>query len=720
MRVADIYIEYSASAVDRSFCYRLDDESVQVGMRVQVPFANRNIIGFVVKIYEISQAEVEQLGYTLQRVQAKIDDYPLLNEEAFALAAYMAKRCVAPTISCFQAMLPAKLKPKSTNHKRKMEAYVVLKEEVSLRGKSQQEAIAYVVEHQPVKRQVFNKKFHCLARLVALGAVEIVYQEARALLYEAKESQAFLPLNEEQKQAVVAITKYPYHHVHLLHGVTGSGKTEVFLHLAQQTLQAGKQVLILVPEIALTPQMVERVKGRFGKQVAIYHSQLNNQEKYEQFKLVFEKEVSIVVGTRSAVFMPFDNLGLIIMDEEHDQSYKQDSTPRYHCRDIAIKRGEYHDCCVVLASATPALETYARAYKGVYQLVGLTKRIYDNVPNTYLIDMKESMRHSANYILSETLQSAIQQRLDKGEQSIILLNRRGYAPILRCVSCGEVRKCPHCDLALNYHKSTHELVCHMCDYREPLQPHCTKCGSDKLKYLGLGTQKLEEVLSQLFPTARVLRMDADTTRHKNAHEQMLDKFANHDYDILIGTQMIAKGLDFENVTLVGILNGDAMLSRSDYRSVELTFDLLEQASGRSGRGTKDGEVFIQVYDPEHYAIKCVEAHDYQTFFKKEMQFRHLGKYPPFTYLASLIFVHKDQTLLHDEITKLFQGVAIEDVRKLGPIELLKRNDEYRMRVVLKSKHFETMVQHVHFLKKRHQTLKHKAKIEIDINPLHME
>jgi primosomal protein N' (replication factor Y) len=318
------------------------------------------------------------------------------------------------------------------------------------------------------------------------------------------------------------------------------------------------------------------------------------------------------------------------------------------------------------------------------------------------------------------MREAVEERLAKNEQVIILLNRRGYAPILRCVDCGEVKKCPHCDLALNYHKTRNELVCHMCDYHEPFVQVCSKCGSTRLKYMGFGTQKLEEHLQEMFPSSRILRMDADTTRHKNAHEKLLTKFGNHEYDILVGTQMISKGLDFENVTLVGILNGDALLSRSDYRSVELTFDLLVQASGRSGRGEKNGEVLIQVYDCKHYAITCAQNNDYSTFFKKEMQFRHLGNYPPFSYLASIIFSSLKEEQLHDEVMTIADSLSMSDVKKLGPVELLRRNDEHRMRIVFKSKDFEALLHVVREVQNKHMKYKHKSKLEIDINPLYME
>lgn len=720
MRVVDIYIEYNTSAIDRSFRYACEDELIQVGMRVKVNFANREVIGFVVAVNEMTNEEISQLGYSLSLVKERVDYDPLLNEEAFQLAYYMAKICVAPLISCFQAMLPAKLKPKSSNHQLRMEVYVNFIEEKTVKGKRQQEALNFIKEHRKIKRSEFNKQFSCLKRFVELGIVTLSKEEHTTDFEEVNE--LYLPknLNEEQQLAVDKITSKKGYGVHLLHGVTGSGKTEVFLHLAKKVLDEGKQVLILVPEISLTPQMVHRVKGRFGKAVAIYHSSLNNQEKYEQFKLVFQKKVAIVVGTRSAVFMPFDNLGLIIMDEEHDQSYKQDSTPRYHCRDIAIKRSEYHNCPLVLASATPSLESYARAYKGVYQLVELSKRIYDNVPDTKLIDMKQSIRNGDNYLISDEMKKAIEDRMNRHEQVIILLNRRGYTPVLRCMDCGEVRKCPHCDLSLNYHKTTNELVCHICDYHEPFIKKCNKCGGHNLNYIGFGTQKLEEYLSSLFGNAKILRMDADTTRFKNAHESLLAKFGNHEYDILVGTQMISKGLDFDNVTLVGILNGDALLSRNDYRSVELTFDLLVQASGRSGRGTKNGEVLIQVYDSKHYAITCAQKNDYNSFFKHEMQFRHLGNYPPYSYLASLIFSSLNEELLIKEVEMIASVPQINDVKKLGPAQLLRRNDEFRKRIVLKSKNFEDLLHMVKELQKHHNSMKCKSKLEIDINPLYME
>lgn len=716
MRVADVYVEYDSIQIDRSFTYHCNDLPVAVGMRVKVSFHGRNLVAFVVRVYDV---DLTTLDFKPLAIQALIDDVPLLNAESFQLAHYMAYMYVSVLIRCFQTMLPAKLKVKSNHQNQKRVAYVELVESKPLRGKSQIDALAYLQQNQRVLRSEFNQQFTCLKSLEKHGVVRVVEEEARANVGRIDICDDFLELNEEQQVAVDTILNQTGYQVYVLHGVTGSGKTEVFLHLARDIIMQTQQVLILVPEIALTPQMVQRVTSRFGSAVAVYHSGLNEQEKYEQFKLVQEQKVQLVVGTRSAIFMPFHNLGLIIMDEEHDSSYKQDRSPKYHCRDLAIERAKYHQCPLILASATPALETYARAYKGVYQLLTLHKRVHDNVPYIHLVNMQENMKHNGNYVLSDALKEAIAVRLLDHEQVIILLNRRGYAPILRCMDCGEVRMCPHCDLALNYHKNQQVLVCHTCGYQEPVQHTCTHCHSTKIKYLGMGTQKLEEYLQSVFVDARIARMDADSTRRKGSHETILDAFSKHQYDILVGTQMIAKGLDIANVTLVGILQGDAMLSRSDYRSVELTFDLLVQASGRSGRGKKSGEVYIQVYNPQHYAIQCVKDQNYDSFFKKEMKYRHLGKYPPYTYLASVILLHEQESLLHHEMQQLLLPVD-ENIKQLGPIALVKKQDAYRMRVLFKSSSQEALLKHIHQMRIQYLDNKLKSRLDIDVNPIMIE
>lgn len=720
MEVAEVYIEYSTMALNHGFTYDCGAFNVRRGERVLVEFAHKQVVGFVDNVKNIDDSEITKFDYEIKPIINLIDEKPLLNEESFAIAKYMSHICVAPLISCFQAMLPNKLKPKSNEKPIKKVTYVRYLKDADLKGTKQQEAMEYIKVRKEVERSIFNKRFSCLGKLLERQTVELVEREATADISQKVQLVADLVLNDQQQKAFDSINNSTGFNVSLIHGVTGSGKTEVYLHLARKTLEKGRQVLILVPEIGLTPQMVTRVKSRFGNSVAIYHSSLNNQEKYEQFKLVQENKVNIVVGTRSSIFMPFKDLGLIIMDEEHDQSYKQDSTPRYHCRDIALFRAEYHKCNIVLASATPSLESYARAYKGVYKLIELPDRIFGNMPDTELIDMQQQMRKHGNYVVSRELLDKITDRIKKGEQVIILLNRRGYSPILRCIDCGEVVKCPHCDLALNYHKSINRLVCHTCGYNEPVIHACKKCGSTNIKYLGIGTQKLEEYLHKSIPGVRILRMDADSTQRKNAHEKMLNAFETRKYDILLGTQMIAKGLDFENVTLVGILNGDALLNRTDYRSVEMTFDLLTQASGRSGRGANKGEVVIQAYDTSHYAITCAARHDYKSFFAKEMQFRHLGKYPPYTYLAAIIMINHDSDRLKCDIDKLIHACDFEGIRILGPVELLMRNDEQRSRIILKSPDFEKLLKVVNELSKKQLEMKLKSRLDIDINPIMME
>lgn len=717
MKVANVYIEHSTLTLDRTFMYNIDNFNVERGTRVKVKFGYQSLTGFVESISEINEKDVD---YEILPIEEVVDTTPLLNEELMELGKFMSEKYVCSRIACYQSMLPKKLKPKTNNEKIKYETWVRYAGGNAGTPK-QQAALDYLIEKKEVKRSEWVKLFKTVCKtLIDKNVVEEFLKEAEAEISDVVLEDEWFDLTNEQRKAIDEIENGE-DKVYLIHGVTGSGKTEVFLQLAKKALLKGLQVLVLVPEISLTPQMVKRVKARFGNDVAIYHSALNDQEKYEQFQLVKNKKVSIVVGTRSAVFMPFENLGYIIMDEEHDGSYKQDSTPRYHTRDIALERGKHHGAKVILASATPSLESYARAFKGVYHLVEMKNRVSNQMPKVHLVDMKKAMRKGESYLLSDILMQNIYERLQRKEQVILLLNRRGYTPVLRCMDCGEVLKCPHCDIALSYHKEKNKLKCHICDYEQPLVNRCPSCFSTNWKYIGMGTQRLEEFVQAKFPSARILRMDADTTNRKNAHETILKAFGNYEADILIGTQMIAKGLDYEKVTLVGIVNGDAMLNRNDYRSVELTFDLLTQASGRSGRKEKKGEVFIQVYDPEHYAITCAAHHDYKTFFQYEMQYRHLAKYPPFTYLASLVFTSLDEEISVDDATYFASELKKTGEQKvLGPVELLKIKDKYRTRILLKSKndiHLQKIVRNVF---EEHMRLKKKSKLEIDMYPTFLD
>lgn len=718
MRVAKVWIEHPVLQLDQVYSYDALQLPAEKGKRVIVDFNGRQIVGFVDEVAEVGDpAKTLAKGRPLKPILAVLDENALITPELFDLAKWMAKDTLSPVISCFQAMLPSKLKPKSSNQKIKMEQIAVYVADHPHLTPRQKEVLDWLKQQGPTGLSLWRKQSPAITRtLEKLGCVRLDSRTVKASVPQAAQAEAFLPLNADQQRVVHEI-ETSSKAVMLLHGVTGSGKTEVYLHLARQVLNQGKQVLILVPEISLTPQMVARVKGRFPTEVAIYHSALNNQQKYEQYCRVFEKQASIVVGTRSAVFMPFDHLGLIILDEEHDSSYKQDSLPQYHCRDIAIHRAQYFGCKVILGSATPSLESYARALKGVYGLTELKERVNRHLPVCTVVDMKNQSR-SQSGILSDELKQKIAERLDRKEQVILLLNRRGYSPLIKCGQCGETLQCPHCDVALSYHKSINKMKCHLCGSEYPLITVCPKCGSRTFAAPGYGTQKLEEEAARLFPQARILRMDADTTSRKLAHQTLLEQFERHEADILVGTQMIAKGLDYPQVTLVGILNADAGTARPDFRSVEMTFDLIMQAAGRSGRSSTPGEVIIQAFDPNHFAVAAGSRQDYSGFFYQEMQYRHLGGYPPYTYLIALTFSDSHPERPKQSAQWFAQALRQTDAFKvLGPSDLFKLQDRYRSRLVLKSKNLDQMKAVLSQVLEEYRSQRAQAHLSIDVNPL---
>lgn len=521
-----------------------------------------------------------------------------------------------------------------------------------------------------------------------------------------------LPLTENQENAIKPILESIENHNHetvLLHGVTGSGKTEVYLQSIQSVLDKGKEAIVLVPEISLTPQMVNRFKGRFGSAVAVLHSGLSIGEKYDEWRKILRKEVSVVVGARSAIFAPFQNLGIVIIDEEHETSYKQEDHPRYHARDVAIWRGKFHSCPIVLGSATPSLETYARAQKGRYQLAELANRVHSNpMPEVTIVDMREELKNGNRSMFSLPLMDKLKEGLKKGEQSVLFLNRRGYASFILCRDCGYVAQCPHCDISLTYHKRFGELKCHYCGYKESVPSVCPSCTSEHIRFFGTGTQKVEEELAKVLPEARVIRMDVDTTSKKGSHEKLLTAFENGEADILLGTQMIAKGLDFPKVTLVGVLAADTMLHLPDFRASEKTFQLLTQVSGRAGRHELEGKVIVQGYDIQHYSIQLASKHDFHTFYQHEMQTRKLHQYPPFYYLGLLTFSHLDlmQVVEASEKAASFLSKRLSpESLLLGPVTspIARVKDRYRYQVMIKYKNepelrnwFEEIM--AHFLK----------------------
>ncbi len=455
-----------------------------------------------------------------------------------------------------------------------------------------------------------------------------------------------LVLNEEQSVAFDAINSALNQQISttfLLEGVTGSGKTEIYLQAIARTIEAGKTALFLVPEITLTPQMVRRVKGRFGDDVALLHSALSDGERYDEWRRIQRQEVHVVVGVRSAIFAPLEQIGLIIMDEEHESSYKQDDNPRYHARDIASWRANRHQAVLILGSATPSLESRARAQKHVYQLLELKKRALANpLPTAQIIDMSEVIKSGGDEVFSPQLLDQIEERLEKKQQIILMLNRRGYANFMMCRDCGYVPMCPNCDLALTMHKDTYRMECHVCGATQPIPHKCPVCGSTRIRPFGTGTQKVEEQLQDKFPQARIIRMDNDTTRKKGATDRLLEQFGQQKADILIGTQMIAKGLDFPNVTLVGVLNADTTLKIPDYRASERTFQLITQVAGRAGRADKVGNVVIQTFNPQHYAIKLAQNQDYEAFYQQEMSLRKTWHYSPYYYAIQIKLTHPNE------------------------------------------------------------------------------
>lgn len=574
--------------------------------------------------------------------------------------------------------------------------------DISKAASRQRQLIEFFIEH-PVAIQQKD-----LIKILDTNRSHIKTLITKSLLSESKvevyrnpydddafEQTTALKLTDEQSEAIKPIKQTienNLHDVFLLHGVTGSGKTEVYLQAIHDVLNKGEEAIVLVPEISLTPQMVKRFKGRFGSKVAVLHSALSAGEKYDEWRRIHRKEVSVVVGARSAIFAPFENLGIIILDEEHETTYKQEDQPRYHARDVAIERGKTHNCPVILGSATPTLESYARAEKGVYKLETLSTRTnHQAMPKVEIVDMRKELHAGNRTMFSRVLKEKMEACIKRGEQIVLLLNRRGYSNFVMCRDCGHVNECTHCDIALTYHKKNNKLKCHYCNHEEPMPIVCPKCESDLIRTFGTGTQRVEEALTALLPEARVIRMDVDTTRRKGSHERLLNQFGNNEANILLGTQMIAKGLDFPNVTLVGVLTADSMLNLPDFRSSEKTFQLLTQVSGRAGRHDLTGEVIVQSYTPEHYSIELASEHDFNSFYEKEMKMRRSFRYPPYVYLVLITVSHENEVKVMQATQRIAQ-LLLQEIQKdtiiLGPTPspLTRIKDRYRYQCVIKYRH----------------------------------
>lgn len=718
MHIISVYITNASLSVDKPFSYAFH-HPIEKYKRVIVPFNHKNSIGIVVDCRNSEldyQQYEEKYGYGILDVYEVIDEEPIFDEKMFDLAKWLSATTISPLVSCINAMLPKALKTTKSIKPAVKEEYLYLLPFTSFKTKKQEEY--YHSLKDGMKCSLARKRsISIFNSLYQQGAFRIAEEEKR---YEAQSAdiKPFLDLNPDQRAAFEQFINTDKL-VSLLYGVTGSGKTEVYLHLAREYLKKNREVLILVPEISLTPQMIKRVKERFSD-VIFYHSELSDQEKYEQFMRVKRREAYIVVGTRSSIFLPFNDLGLIIIDEEHDNSYKQENVPCYNVRNVAIKRANDNNGKVLLASATPSLDSYTRAKKSDYCFLSLPKRINDAPPLISTVDLNSEIRRGGSYIISKPLQDEIRTVLENGKQAIIVLNRRGYSPVVKCKSCGSTLMCGDCDVALNYHNDTKSLVCHQCGKIYPLTRKCPNCNSNEFLYYGFGTMKATEELQRLFPNARIDRMDRDNTSRKGSHQKILERLEKHETDILIGTQMIAKGLDYPDVTLVGILNADSGLMRQDYNTAKMTFDLLMQASGRSGRANDKGKVIIQTFNEDHYVIKAVLRQDYEYFYNIEMNYRYKTSYPPYAHLLSIIMEDVNDEKVQKLAKSLYESFKSNEIKCYKPTKIAKMNKLQRYRLIIAGKSLIDLINKTNPIIRKSLASNNGIRIKVDIDPLYLE
>lgn len=710
MAYIEVIVEHETLALSQSFTYRADGP-LEPGIRVRVPFGRQKLTGMVME----TRPENWKPDREIKDILEVVDQDPVLDARQIALAAALARRTIASLMSVVRCMLPQALAVRSVRKPPAREFWVMKTGlEEGLRP-SQKEGLSLLPEQIRFKEAKDLLSAGRVDTLIKKGAL---CKQARIVRHGAlpkREQQPWPPLNEEQQKAISVIEQASTR-VSLLHGVTGSGKTEVFYHLARHALDRGKQVLILVPEIALTPMMEERFARRFDCDVFACHSRLSSSQMLSVWNDVREAGPCIVIGTRKSVFLPYTNLGLIIMDEEHDGSYKQDSHPRYHARDAVMELAGLHGACVVLASATPSLESYARALRKVYTLAALTNRAAGKDASIALVDLR--VQRTWNHFSAQLIQ-AIQKNLSRSQKSLILLNRRGFLPTVRCMSCQEYLVCDECNVPLSYHKREHALVCHVCGKRFAMEMECPHCHQRSLSQDGQGTERLEEDVQSLFPAARIVRMDHDTTSRKGEHARRLLEFEENG-DILMGTQMIAKGLDFHDVTLVAVLSIDSILSRPDYLASEKAYQLAEQAAGRAGRGALPGRVIIQTFNPDHFILRCIVRHDYRAFFAQEMKYRHAGFYPPYSFLATIVISHPDMKTAWRKAEESMGWLEREGLEVLGPIEISMRNRQPRFRLVLKERKEEKLINTLWAFAFWFEKNSGSCRYDINVNPMSLE
>ncbi len=714
---AEVLVEIKAKSLDKTFTYKIPSGmGIEVGMRVLVPFGKRKLEGFVLKINNSGDFD-----YELKEIVSVIDDKPVINNEMMKLGEYISKKTLSPLICAYQTMLPRALKAKNGfNVNKKYVSYLVINKDGSdLKTDKQKEVYNFVKDGEKVlKKDAVLISAYTVKSLLDKGYLKEINEEVYRLDGDINLQRLDYELTDNQKEVLdkVSFSSFkPY----LLHGVTGSGKTLVYIKMIEEVLANDKEAILLVPEISLTPQMVDIFRKHFGSIVAILHSGLSNGEKYDEWRKIENGDAKVVVGARSAIFAPFTNLGIIIIDEEHSATYKQDNLPKYSAIDVAIWRAKYHDIPVILGSATPSVESYTRALTGNYELLEMLTRVNNNLPNVSVVNMKDEFK-KGNRVFSSLFISKMNERLEKGEQVIVLLNRRGFSTVISCKECGFTHKCPNCDIPLTYHKTSNSMKCHYCGYQTCKLFVCPDCHSKNINSLGMGTEKLESLINETFECAKVVRMDVDTTSRKGSHARIINDFRDGKYNVLLGTQMISKGLDFPNVTLVAVVNGDSSLNIPDFRSAERTFELLNQVAGRAGRGDKKGEVIIQGFNMDHYSIVCASTHDYGTFYKEEMRIRKVLKYPPYYNLCSIRISGKDYNTVVSEADKIsyYLRKEISNNIILGPsaANIPKINNVYYMGIIIKFKDTREIFSAISFINDKYKS-NSKVMVEVDLNPI---
>lgn len=722
MLLVEVIIEYPSCSLDRPFYYAYNGFLTK-GVRVKVPFAHKVIIGYVINVIDCKENKSEfaqRNGYELKDIIEVVDEDKIIDDELFSLAKEVANYYFTPLISVLQTMLPPSLKPNSSSLKKSKIVY-----ETYLKAYDKDVSFLTLKQrtvYEEIKKIGLSKKSlysHSIVKvLIKNGYLEEIKTPKKLDEDNVYESD-FYALNEEQENAKIRVLSET-NKIFLLEGVTGSGKTEVYLHLTREYLNKNLKVLVLLPEIGLTYQVVKLFKQRF-KRIALLHSSLTNSELYAEYSRISKGEVDIVIGARSAIFAPLKDIGLIIIDEEHSESYKQDTPPYYHALTVAKMRQKYHQCNILLGSATPSLESRARAFKGNYVLLKMDKRFKTQLPKCEVVDLNSLKEIDEDSIIySKTLREKIKNRLDKNEQVMIMLNRRGFAPYVACRRCSYVFKCPTCSLPLSFHLDENLLKCHHCGYTSIMVERCPKCSSTYIRTGGIGSQKAEQELKKLFPTARILRLDSDVAKKRLATKEVIEKFRKHEADILIGTQMISKGLDFKDVTLSCVLLADIGLNIPSYLASERIFSLLTQTIGRAGRN-ENGEAIIQTYMPNHYAIKYASNQDYEGFFQTEMKYRKLSSYPPFSYCAIISLSSKNEKKLISALPliKNFLEVKFSErkVDIIGPSEYYVSflNGKFRRKFLIKYYNYADIVEPFRELKEFVLNQK-DILLSIDIDP----